>query len=296
VAELAPSVDVVAILDDYAAIYAQHAAPHGTVASDKSNVLGWSGAEQATGLGPAARAKHALGLHLVRRFEAACLRHTEAVILTSHEEGERLEKLYGRGADAVVPSAVDLPEQAVTPHDGAVGWLGSHEYAPNVDGLVRFTEEAWEPLGRAGMRLLVAGADPPERVRRLERFAGVELLGYVDDLREFTARLGAAVVPVWQGAGVKLKTLTFMAAGVPVAATPVALEGVTAENGRQALVADDPAGLAAALERLVNDSAEGSRIGAGGRGLVAAAYTWERIGPRFVEAVERAAARPSAGA
>jgi glycosyltransferase involved in cell wall biosynthesis len=286
VAELAPAMDVVAILDDYAAIYAQVAAPHAPVVSDKSNVMGWTAARD--GFGPR-RLQRELGVRLLRRFEAACLAHSSAVVVTSPEEGERLEALYAHRPDAVVPSAVDLPEPPVEPAGPAVGWLGSHEYVPNVEGLVRFGEEAWEPLGRAGMRLLVAGGDPPDPVRRLERLPGVELLGYVDDLREFSARLGAAVVPLWHGAGVKLKTLTFMAAGVPVAGTPVALEGIEAESGRHCLAADDPGGLAKALVRLVEEPSMARRVGAEGRRLVAENYTWERVGPRFVEAVERAA-------
>jgi glycosyltransferase involved in cell wall biosynthesis len=172
-------------------------------------------------------------------------------------------------------------------------WLGLHHYAPNVDGLVRFVEEAWEPLGNDGARLLVAGRDPTARVNELMRFPGVEVLGYVERLDDLFAGLGAAVVPLWRGAGVKLKTLTFMAAGVPVVATPVALEGITAEHGRHCLIADDPPSLAAGLLRLLDGPSLAHRIGSEGRRLVTEAYTWERVGPRFVEAVERAASGDS---
>jgi glycosyltransferase involved in cell wall biosynthesis len=257
-------------------------------------VLGWWAAANRPSPGLSERVQRALRIWLTRRFEGGYVRDAASVIVTSDEESTRLAVLYGRPADAVVPSAVDLPERPVQPAGGrAVGWLGTHEYSANVEGLMRFVEEAWEPLGREGLRLLVAGGSPPPRVRALERLPGVEVLGYVERLDEFLGRLDAAVVPLWSGAGVKLKTLTFMAASVAVAATPVAMEGIEAEHGRHCLVAYDPSGLASALRELVADP-ERARVLAGeARGLVKARYTWRSVGPRFVSAVERVASARS---
>jgi glycosyltransferase involved in cell wall biosynthesis len=288
---LAPGADVVVLLDDYAGAYTEVAAGRAPVVVDKSNVMGWTLATAGAPPGARARALHPLALHLIRRFERGYVRRADAVFVTSGEESTRLERLYGRAADAVVPSAVELPP-AATSSDGAraVGWLGIHDYEPNLEGLVRFVEEGWEPLGREGWRLLVAGGDPPPRVRKLERLQGVEITGFVERLEDLFSSISAGVVPLWRGAGVKLKTLTFMAAGVPVAATPVALEGLEVEDGRHCLVADDAPGLAAALQRMLADPALLDSLGREGRRLVAESYTWDRVGPRFVQAVERAAA------
>jgi glycosyltransferase involved in cell wall biosynthesis len=284
--ELAPGMDAVVLLDDYCGVYAAELAELAPVVCDKSNVAGSSAAEvDAHGLPD--RARKALDVHLSRRFERAYLAHAAATVVTSPEESKRLEKLYGRGANAVVPSAVDIPAQASERRGTRnIGWLGDHSYGPNVQGLERFVREAWEPLGRDGYRLLVAGGNAPDAVRALGRFPGVEVLGYVDDLDHLFADLAAAVVPLWQGAGVKVKTLTFMAAGIPVTGTPVALEGIEAEDGHQCLIASEPAGLADAARRLVDDSELGARIGSEGRRLVIDGYTWEQVGPRFAEVVK----------
>jgi polysaccharide biosynthesis protein PslH len=292
--ELAPGADVVVLLDDYAGIYAQALAPVAAVVCDKSMVLGCWAASNRPGPGLTNRLQRALRIWLTRRFEGSYLRDAASVVVTSDEESTRLAELYDRPADAVVPSAVDVPERPVQPARArAVGWLGTHEYSANVEGLVRFVEDAWEPLGREGLRLLVAGGSPPPRVRALEHLPGVEVLGYVERLDELLGRLDAAVVPLWSGAGVKLKTLTFMAAGVAVAATPVAMEGIAAEHGRHCLVADDPSGLASALRKLVANPERARVLGAEARGLVRNRYTWRGVGPRFVSAVERVASARS---
>ncbi len=291
---VAGKADAVVFLDDYAAGYAGVVDGTAPVLIDKSNVFGWSITEEPPPAGVRRRLLREVSKSLVRRFERDCLRHATAVVLTSSEESDRLERLYGRKADAVVPSGVDVPPaRPALNRDRAIGWLGAHAYAPNTDGLVRFVEEAWEPLGREGCRLLVPGRNPPPEVRALERHPGVELVGFVEELDDWLAGLTAAVVPLWRGAGVKLKTLTFMAAGIPMAGTPVALEGVAAEDGRDCLVGDDPYQLAGALRQLVEDPEHAEAMGRRARELVERSYTWDALGPLFVEAVERAASARS---
>jgi glycosyltransferase involved in cell wall biosynthesis len=289
--ELASTRDAVVILDDYAGSYAAAVEGVAPVVADKSNVLGWS---TITHVAPDRvlrdRARRVLALQLARSHERRYLRHVELVTVTSEEESRRLETLYGRSADRVVPSAVDVPV-AVSPlrHTRTVGWLGHLAYGPNVEGLVEFVRSGWDELGRDGFELLVAGGGVPPEVQALERHQGVRVLGYVDDLeRGFLDRLGMAVVPLWLGAGVKLKTLTLMAAGVPVVSTPVGVEGIRLTDGQHCLVAERPAELAAGLRAVAADEALAGRLSQQGRRLVRDQYSWDAIGPAFVEVVERA--------
>jgi glycosyltransferase involved in cell wall biosynthesis len=289
--ELAPAVDVVVVLDDFAGLYLDWIDCRTSVVIDKHNVLGASAhAEARAEPGSIARLRAPLAVRLSRRFERRTLRRADAVVVTSDREDQRLRALYGRGADAVVPSAIDLPPPCPPPPGSrAVGWLGLLEYRPNARGLLRFVEEAWEPLGREGYELHVAGAGASAAVRTLERLPGVRVLGYVERLDKFFGKLGAAVVPLWAGPGIKLKTLTLLGAGIPVAATRVAVEGIAVEDGHHCLIADTPAELAAALRKILGDRALAGRLGEEGRRLVAERYTWEVVAPVFVEAVERAA-------
>lgn len=294
--ELASDFDVVVVLDDFAGAYLQRIGVDVPVLIDKSNVLGASAVIEARAeLGVRARLRAPLAILLSRRFEQMTLARANAVVVTSDAEDRRLRELYGRGADEVVPSAIDLPSQTPLPVDSRrIGWIGLLEYRPNRQGLIRFLEEAWEPLGREGYELHVAGAGVSPQVQALERFSGVRILGYVERLEELLRGLAAAVIPLWAGPGIKLKTLTLLGTGIPVAATPVAVEGLAVEDGRHCLVADTPAGLAAAIRRILDDRPLAERLAGEGRRLVAERYTWDVIGPAFVEAVERAARAVSA--
>jgi len=297
--ELAPGCSVVVLLDDYAGAYARRIHGLAPIVADKHNVAGWSASPPAsTGGGFAcalrAKARHRLSLRLTRRFERRCAREVDALVVTSEEERARFQALYGRLSEAVIPSAV-TPGPARSPRPRPrpclVGWLGSHGYSANVEGLMRFVGEAWVPLGEAGFHLLIAGGNPTHAVRSLERYTGVQVLGYVERLGDLLEQLDAAVVPLWRGAGVKIKTLTLMGSGVPVVGTAVAFEGLDAEHGTHCLIGEDPEELAVGLRAIGDDRELARRLAVSGRQLVIERFTWESVGPRFVEAVEQAALR-----
>ena len=182
--------------------------------------------------------------------------------MTSEEERERLHRLFGVMPCTTIPSAVS-PPQPVAPgidHDSrTLLWLSTLSYPPNWDGLVRFLRATDEQLRRGGWTVRVVGADAtPRQVEFLAAYPYVDYRGYVEQLADACAGVAAAVVPVWAGAGVKLKTLTLMSLGVPVIATPVALEGIP--HDAAAVVAPTPEDFLTGLERLTPDDLRAAAV------------------------------------
>ena len=77
------------------------------------------------------------------------------------------------------------------------------------------------------------------------------------------------------------------ARGVPVVASPEAAASLAAEDGRQLLVAEDPAALARALSRLADDPALATSLVAGGRSLLAERHDPARVAQRLLELYAR---------
>ena len=73
-----------------------------------------------------------------------------------------------------------------------------------------------------------------------------------------------AVAPLRYGAGIKGKVNMSMARGQPVVATPMAVEGMFAQSGRDVLVAETAGEFAAAIVRLYQDEALWNRMSAAG--------------------------------
>lgn len=282
---LAPGFDAAVTLDDTAHTYAT-LVPGVPFVLDKHNVLAWSRRIEGGGLAPGARLEYTL----LRRWEAATVAAAGAVVVTSDDEAVRFRDLYGSDP-VVVPSAIPSPPRVADPAAAGkvVVWLGDHRYAPNADGLLRFAR-AWGPLGEAGARLLIVGRDPSPAVQELTRLPGVEILGFVDDLDALLTTCRAAVAPVWEGAGIKMKTLTLMGAGLPVAGTTVAFEGIAVRDDQDGLVADDEQRLAAALARVLDTPAEAARIGLAAHETIVRDHTWGSVVARYDDALARAVA------
>ena len=73
-----------------------------------------------------------------------------------------------------------------------------------------------------------------------------------------------SVAPLRYGAGVKGKVNMAMSYGLPVVATPMAVEGMHLVQGDEVLVAADAGAFAAAVLRLYGDEALWQRLSRGG--------------------------------
>jgi glycosyltransferase involved in cell wall biosynthesis len=155
----------------------------------------------------------------------------------------------------VNPFAIPLPAAADTPgRPGRVAFLGNYRHAPNVDAALRLGRRLM-PLLRVrhpGVRLALAGADPPRDVRALA-CADIEVPGYVKDADAFLGEAAVVLAPVREGGGMRMKVLHAMALERAVVTTPLGAEGLGA--GAPVVVAEDDEGLARETARLLADDA-----------------------------------------
>lgn len=251
---------------------------------DKANVLAESSRQDlAEAVGVAYRLRARLLVVASTRFERRALAGCATISVTSGAEAERLARWHHRTADFTLASGVPLPHRH-TPGPAAreLVWLGSFAYRSNMLGLHRFLAQGWPALRRAGYTLTLVGSGLTERARAgLAAHDGITVAGYVEDLRAVLAPARAAVVPLWSGAGVKLKTLTLLAHAVPVFSTTVGAEGVPPTVALR--VADTPQALAAAI--LAAASADLDAMAAAGPVLVRAELSEERFADRLVRAL-----------
>jgi rhamnosyltransferase len=82
------------------------------------------------------------------------------------------------------------------------------------------------------------------------------------------------VVPLRAGSGTRLKLLEAFAAGLPVVSTTLGAEGIDGVAGEHLLLADDAAGLARAVDRLLGDAELAARLAANAMRLARDRYDW----------------------
>lgn len=133
-------------------------------------------------------------------------------------------------------------------------FVGGFQHPPNADAVTWFVREVF-PRVRAeleGICFHVIGSKVPETIRALAD-EQVIVHGYVEDIAPYMDACRISVAPLRYGAGVKGKVNMAMSYGLPVVATPIAVEGMHVRVGEDVLVAADAAGFADTVIRLYRD-------------------------------------------
>ena len=264
------------------------------VVLDEHNVE-WDVARQVarTSGSVARRIYGSLNWRKMRREEEGAWGRVDAITVTSAHDEARVRAAQPRARVAVVPNAVDV--ERYRPRDGdpppdrdTLLFFGALDYVPNSDGLAFFLDEVWPRVVAAhpSARLRILGRKaPPWLVAR--RAPGVELGGFVEDLRPNLAAAGAVIVPLRLGGGTRLKILEAMAMARPIVSTRIGAEGIDVAHGRELLVADRAEDFAEEVRRLLDDPVLGDRLGRRARALVESRYSW-RASARALDALLRA--------
>jgi glycosyltransferase involved in cell wall biosynthesis len=217
----------------------------------------------------------------LRREELATYRDADGVYLCSVADRQRLLDQVPGARTSVIPNAADVeyyrPRAADPSPDGrTVVFFGLLSYFPNVDGVTYLVEEIWPRIAdvHPKARLKIIGGHPPRSLLALAR-PGVELTGFVTDLRPHLAEAAAVVVPLRLGGGTRLKIIEAMAMGKAIVSTTLGVEGIEAVPGRDLLVEDQPAAFADAVGRLLAEPSLAARIGQSARQLAVQRYDWQ---------------------
>lgn len=200
----------------------------------------------------------ALGTAMLPRFDR--------VYVASPVDRDRVAARHPGAAVAVLENVIRLPARVTQPPSGepfTFMFVANFDYYPNGDAARFFCAEVL-PLLRAGapgpFRVRFVGADPPPAVRRLADEPEVAVTGRVGDLSPWYQSAHAVVVPVRAGGGTRIKVLEAFAHGRSVVSTTVGAEGLDVTAGRHLLLADTPAGFAAACARLISDPSLGRAL------------------------------------
>ena len=110
---------------------------------------------------------------------------------------------------------------------------------PNIEGLNWFLDQVWPHLITIfpKLELHIAGRNCPDWIRNEDR-ANLVIHGEVEDSSAFLLEHPLSVVPLLSGSGMRAKIIEAMALGRVVLTTSLGLEGISARDKKEVLVAD----------------------------------------------------------
>lgn len=238
-------------------------APQATLAFDTVDLHYLREQRAAELSGDAAMARHAA---TTRAQELKLIRECDVTLVVSPVEQELLAR-DAPGSRVEVLSNVHEVHGCKAGFDARrdLVFVGGFQHPPNADAVEWFVAEVL-PLVRRELpdvRLHVIGSKVPDAIRSLAD-ASVVVHGFVEDILPFMDGCRVSVAPLRYGAGVKGKVNMAMSCGLPVVATPIAVEGMHVREGADVLVAADAVAFAAAVVQLYRDEALWNTLSANG--------------------------------
>jgi polysaccharide biosynthesis protein PslH len=227
----------------------------------------------------------------LQAFEERAARWFDHNIMVSAEDCATMQRLYGVTNTSFIPTGVDAdyfrpPESpgAESPEPELV-FTGSMDWLPNVDGITWFAAEVLPLITRQmPVKVWVVGRKPLPAVSQLPaRYPQITVTGTVDDVRPYIARSQVYIVPIRIGGGTRMKIFEAMAMGKPVVSTRIGAEGLPVNDGKDVLLADDPAAFAEATLGLLRAEQRRRALGTAARRLVTESFSWEGVARHFTD-------------
>ena len=164
-------------------------------------------------------------------FEASC-------VVSRNEAGLFRKYIPGIAVD-IIENGVDVDYFSAFPRkidNINIVFVGVMDYPPNVEAVTFFANNIWGKIRGAHphARFIIVGARPAKSVVNLARIPGIEVTGYVPDVRPYLAAATISIAPLGVARGIQNKILEAMAAGVPVLTTPDVAKGLP--DGAEQLV------------------------------------------------------------
>ena len=191
----------------------------------------------------------------------------------------------------IIPNGVDLKKYlgiSVDPKPKTLIFTGSFTYGVNYGAMLWFLTEIF-PIIKSkepDVSVIITGdhADLP-----LPDYSEITLTGMVDDVRPLIGSSWVSLAPILSGGGTRLKILEAMALRTPVVSTSKGAEGLTVENKKDILIADQPREFAEAVICLMRDQDLRRRIVNNAFELIQNKYQWQVILPEFINLAEKCA-------
>jgi glycosyltransferase involved in cell wall biosynthesis len=196
----------------------------------------------------------------------------------------------------IIPTVVDThkyqPPSERHPNDTriVIGWIGTDPNRGDLDPM----QPIFNWLGDRypeSIVLRTVGRRPLEMKTSINiEFVRWTLKGSLSALQAFDIGIMPLDDTPWNRGKCGLKLIEYLAVGIPAVASPVGVNAEIIRDGETGFLAQNPNEWRVHLARLISDQSIRARLGQAGRQHVEAHYSIPAILPRFIAALESAAA------
>lgn len=248
---------------------------------------------------PLRKLSYTLEAARMARYERRTLARFHHVIAVSENDRQQMLAMDPECEITVNPTGVDTQQFQVAPPSTArpprIVFTGSMDWEPNIDAMEYFCAQIWPRILAEFPDAIfqIVGRNPFAKVERLAS-SSVQVTGTVPSVTDYLRDASVVVVPLRIGGGTRLKIYEAMAMGKALVSTSIGAEGLSFQNGRDLLLADDASAFAEAILLLLRDGQVRRRFEQAAV-VLAAQFDWSVVTAQFAEVLRRVTSGSSAG-
>ncbi len=222
----------------------------------------------------------------VKYWEKHYWQRAQKVVAMSEADASKMKKLVSALNVDIVPNGVDVKSFSLKKDDKIqepiILYVGNFKWLQNREAVEILIRDIWPKirLEFPPARLLIVGRGQIDAVKTLKE-KNITFAENVSDIRDSYKKAQLMLAPIEGPGGTRLKILEAMASRCPVVTTPVGIEGIAAQEGREVLVGRTSGELVRLALLLLKDHNLRNILSEAAYRFVAKKYTWEDIGRRL---------------
>ena len=167
----------------------------------------------------------------VKRDEAMAVKYADKLNFLTIRDRDRTYQLYKQISknQMILPICIEKETKLqLVSKNKTVVFIGSLNYASNIDALVDFIENVWKPYfgDSTDVSFVIGGSNPTKRILELiENIDNCILYANFNRLEDIVPKDSMMIAPIRKGAGMKVKVAETLSMGLIIAASDEALVG-----------------------------------------------------------------------
>lgn len=219
--------------------------------------------------------------HNLKKKEMCALKEAEQIVVNNFKDADLLAE-NGLENKKIFTSSVYFENYSAVKRDNAgsdktskdILFYGAMHRDENHISAMWFIKNVL-PLLPEEFRFVVAGARPKKELLSMQDDR-IRVVGFVEDISVYFASCFCLTAPLMLGAGIKVKILEAMSAGVPVLTNTIGIEGIGAGRGMEYWHCESAEEYAEAIVRIREHPSEAKEISENGKKYIQANFDLQK--------------------
>lgn len=197
----------------------------------------------------------------IKREELDALKYCD-IVCPHNKKDEKLlveDGIPGCKIHPIVPYFDNYSEIIRKPVPNRIMFYGAMARPENYLSAMWFIEHVMPALKNEGVEFVIVGSNPPELLKlAAEKYntaaesSRITITGFVPVVDDYFSTSMFLVAPLVLGAGIKVKIIEAMSAGLPVLTNDIGIEGIDAEDGRDYIHCTSPGDYINAIHKILD--------------------------------------------